>query len=450
MRAFRKNIIAKYLRVYAEPEAKLTTHLRCQATHVLVVPAQDESISLLDGFRPALDTVRKQGGRTLCIIVVNATGRHDSLVQDRNAELISALRDHGSTVPLHTKNETPCWHTKANGFDVIVVDRNSTGFQLPPNHGVGLARKIGCDLALAAFHEGLSNSPFIHMTDGDVRLPGDYFNVAVPTSCAGLIYRFSHKPSGNSGIDNAHAQYEAYLRYYVLGLRHAGSPYAFHTIGSCIAVSPTAYAAVRGVPKRQAGEDFYLLNKLAKIGRLYPAGNSPLTIRARKSQRVPFGTGQATNEIEGKRNTYKIYDPTIFDLLKIWCDSLEAMNGVSANTAYETVLSRTKSELNSIDQRRLEKALKAIGAPEALMTAAAQSPIKAIRQKWLTDWFDAFRTLKLVHALRQTGLPDIPWFQALTKASFSRSAVTNKCPEHITTNEAFNICQRLALLEDQC
>ena len=449
MRAFQKDVIAKYLKTYAEPEAALGTRLQCHTEHVLVIPAQDESISLLEGIQPALDTVSEQGQRALCIIVVNATDTHDSLVQKRNTELIHALRDHGPTVPLHTQNETPCWHTRASGFDLVVVDRNSTGFRLPSNQGVGLARKIGCDLALTALRDGTNRSPLIHMTDCDVRLPSDYFDVAVPAACAALIYRFSHKSSGHSLIDDAHAKYEAFLRYYVLGLQHAGSPYAFHTIGSCIAVTPTAYAAVRGVPKRQAGEDFYLLNKLAKVGQLHTANSSPVTIQARTSLRVPFGTGQATNEIVRNSDTYKIYDPTIFDLIKTWCNSLEAINGTRVNAAYETVRCRAESVLDSVDQQRLRTALEAIGAPDAIMTAAAQSPTAAIRQKWLTDWFDAFRTLKLVHALRQTGLPDIPWFQALQNASFSRSAVANARPEHITTTDTFDICQRLASLEEQ-
>ena len=449
MRAFQKDVIAKYLKTYAEPEAALGTRLQCHTEHVLVIPAQDESISLLEGIQPALDTVSEQGQRALCIIVVNATDTHDSLVQKRNTELIHALRDHGPTVPLHTQNETPCWHTRASGFDLVVVDRNSTGFRLPSNQGVGLARKIGCDLALTALRDGTNRSPLIHMTDCDVRLPSDYFDVAVPAACAALIYRFSHKSSGHSLIDDAHAKYEAFLRYYVLGLQYAGSPYAFHTIGSCIAVTPTAYAAVRGVPKRQAGEDFYLLNKLAKVGQLHTANSSPVTIQARTSLRVPFGTGQATNEIVRNSDTYKIYDPTIFDLIKTWCNSLEAINGTRVNAAYETVRCRAESVLDSVDQQRLRTALEAIGAPDAIMTAAAQSPTAAIRQKWLTDWFDAFRTLKLVHALRQTGLPDIPWFQALKTASFSRSAVANARPEHITTTDTFDICQRLASLEEQ-
>ncbi len=60
--------------------------------------------------------------------------------------------------------------------------------------------------------------------------------------------------------------YELSLRYYVAGMKFARSPYAFHTIGSSMAVSPVHYARVRGFPKREAGEDFYLLNKLAKLG----------------------------------------------------------------------------------------------------------------------------------------------------------------------------------------
>ena len=449
MRTVQKDIIAKYLATYAEPEAKLGARLRHHTEHVLVIPALAESISLLDGYRRALATVSKQGGRTLCIIVVNSSDTHDSLVQQRNNALVHALRTQGPASPLHRKDEVPCWHVKAPECDLVVLDRNRDGCQLPADQGVGLARKIGCDFALAALHKGLNSSPLIHMTDCDVRLPSDYFNVTVPPSCAALTYRFTHKASGNRQVDNAHAQYEAYLRYYVLGLQHAGSTYAFHTIGSCIAVTPTAYAAVRGVPKRQAGEDFYLLNKLSKVGHVRTANSSPLTIQARTSQRVPVGTCQATNDIIHKHGAYKIYTPKIFDLLGAWCGALEAINGTSVHLASKTVRHRAVSALDIVDRPHLRAALIAIGAPEALTTAAAQSPRSTIRQKWLADWFDAFRTLKLVHALRKTGLPDIPWFLALRDASFCRSAITQKHFEDVNTTDAFKICQRLAFLEEQ-
>src|SRR6185503_7192191 len=81
-----------------------------------------------------------------------------------------------------------------------------------------------------------------------------------------LTYPFVHVPSGESAVDRAHNIYEVFLRYYVLGLAAAGSPWAMHTIGSSLAVDLDAYAAVRGVPRRDAAEDFYLVSKVAKLG----------------------------------------------------------------------------------------------------------------------------------------------------------------------------------------
>ena len=46
------------------------------------------------------------------------------------------------------------------------------------------------------------------------------------------------------------------MSYYVAGLAMAGSGYAHHSLGSTIAVHAKSYAAVRGYPKRSAGEDF--------------------------------------------------------------------------------------------------------------------------------------------------------------------------------------------------
>ena len=159
----------------------------------------------------------------------------------------------------------------------------------------------------------------------------------------------------------------------MLGLRHAGSPYAYHSIGSCIAVVPRHYAAVRGVPKLRAGEDFYLLNKLAKVGRIQNARSSPITIKARKSLRVPFGTGRATDEIEQNINRYHIYSPRIFDLIKTWLDCLVSLDDMSPSTSFESVCQQASTTLDSIDADRLYKALVTIGAPQALRSAIVQS-----------------------------------------------------------------------------
>ena len=108
-------------------------------------------------------------------------------------------------------------------------------------------------------------------------------------------------------------------------MNFAGSPYAFHTIGSTMAVSAVHYAKVRGFPKREAGEDFYLLNKLAKVGSVLEldvgTDDGAIEIDSRRSDRVPFGTGAAVNKITGLADPvreFQFYDPEVFGLLKTW------------------------------------------------------------------------------------------------------------------------------------
>ena len=62
----------------------------------------------------------------------------------------------------------------ADYTDVIVVDRVSARWRLNPKQGVGLARKIGTDLALALIAQDRVRSPWILQTDADVALPPSY------------------------------------------------------------------------------------------------------------------------------------------------------------------------------------------------------------------------------------------------------------------------------------
>ena len=443
----RKDVISKYLNQYAEPECSFGARLERPTDHVLVIPAHDESMFLLTGTRAAFRETRIRGHRVLFIVVVNATEDHGAAVHQRNQTFITSLRTQFRAAPLHDCKETPCWYAQTENCDLLILDRNSPGNRLPRGEGVGLARKIGCDLALSAIHTGSNRAALIHMSDCDVELPENYFDVEVATLGAALIYPFFHEPCGIASVDEAHARYEAYLRYYVLGLRHAGSPYAHHSIGSCVAVVPMHYAAVRGVPKLQAGEDFYLLNKLAKVGRIHNTTSSPITIKARKSLRVPFGTGRATNEIAQNIDRYRIYSPRIFDLIKTWLDGLVSLENTSPSTAFESVCHRAGKTLGSIDSHRLYTGLAMIGAPQALRSAIAQSPAPAVRQKWMHDWFDAFRTLKLIHALRDTGIVDIPWQNAISEATFCRPLQDISSSTGLRGLDSFQISQSLAQLE---
>ena len=86
---------------------------------------------------------------------------------------------------------------------------------------------------------------------------------------------------GDDNIYAATKRYEQALTYYVEQLQQAGSPYAFHTLGSCIATPLSYYCHARGFPKKSGGEDFYLLNKLAKLGKILTVDSCILQIESR-------------------------------------------------------------------------------------------------------------------------------------------------------------------------
>jgi hypothetical protein len=425
-------VVAKYLARYAAPEIAGVAQLAGPYAHVCAIPALDESADLLDGLRDvAVD------GPWLAVVVVNATDAAAPDVHGRNAALLTALRD---AAPARRISDTPpMWLVPGarRDMDVLVVDRASPGWRFPADQGVGLARRIGCDIALALHASGALCTRWIHMTDADVTLPADYFAAAAraPSDTVALAYRFWHVPAAaaDTAIDAATGLYELYLRYHRLGLAWAGSPYAWHTLGSSLAVDVRAYAAVRGVPRRQAAEDFYLVNKLIKLGPVREPDIAPIAIRARRSARVPFGTGAATRTIAGDLGAgriYRMYHPRVYALLGAWLDAMAGFAatatvtaGAGAPDARDTLARALATgaaawQLAAGERRALDAALARLDAPGALLDARtrARSPDALARR--LRDWFDAFRTLKLIHAARDAGLPSLPWAEALARAPF--------------------------------
>ncbi len=176
-------------------------------------------------------------------------------------------------------------------------------------------------------------------------LPNDYFDqtVALPgpgKGNAAAIYFFDHRFDEDPDVAEAARLYEISLRYYTLGLAWAGSPYAYEAMGSCIAVRPDAYAGVRGFPKKNAAEDFYFLNKVAKVGSIERLAGAPVLLEGRISDRVPFGTGKAVGDLVAKpraRTGFRLYHPLVFAHLAAWLSVLErtARSGGRVDLAVE-------------------------------------------------------------------------------------------------------------------
>ncbi len=378
--------VGKYLQKYAEPFARLSIELPFVFDNVVVIPAFDEGQAFLEQKNFA------QGGSNLVIVVVNAPEQEvDQSRLDRTKLLLEYIY---KEMIILWKNDLGMALLKNEkiGYSLFVVDCVSIGRRIPDKMGVGMARKIGADIAVNLIYSAQIRSRTIFSTDADVQIPDGYLkSIDGPDlRISGYTFPFSHNP--DYGFDMAMQLYEFSLHYYVVGLKYAGSGYAFHTIGSCLAFDVEAYAKVRGFPKRAAGEDFYLLNKLAKVGVIKSLARPVVKIAGRGSDRVPFGTGPAITKIAGLESPleqYRFYNPAVFKCLKIFLQSLWRYWKTNGSDV-------VFNEYNE----QIVGALRGIGFYSVLykLRGQAKSQEQFLRASY--DWFDAFKTLKFIHYLR--------------------------------------------------
>lgn len=401
---------AQYRHRHAEPESSVASLCPEAFDFVMVVPAYAESPAFVDGYRAAAHNA----GRLLVIVVLNGRAGAAASVHASNADCFREL----STRFSQQEVGRGAWLGHDAGLSVLVVDRFTADQRLPMRHGVGLARKIGADVALELIAKGQVRHPFIAMTDADARLPEDYFaRIAnVEPECSAAVFPFWHEPGGQRDMDRATALYEIRLRYFQCGLRWAHSPYAFHTVGSTMVVHAIDYALVRGMPRRRAGEDFYLLGKLSKLRPLAYLRGKPVRLRSRLSERVPFGTGSESAKL-ARGAAFELYHPDCFAAVREIMQGLHRLSRdgcTSGQSPSRAAVSALLARLRAPVRRFLE----AQGAPDAWRGICAQAPNPEARLRHLHDWFDGFRTLKLIHHLRDHASASLPWQAAIRRAPF--------------------------------
>lgn len=166
--------------------------------------------------------------------------------------------------------------------------------------GAGMARKIGMDEAVRRFNDLNRPEGVIVSLDADCLVSANYLQkietaFASDKSCFAATVNFKHRVE--EATDARQRQgirlYEDYLHYYKKALDFTGFPNSTYTIGSAFAVRADAYAKQGGMNRRQAGEDFYFLNKLTNLGKIFEIEDAFVFPSARVSDRVPFGTGAA-------------------------------------------------------------------------------------------------------------------------------------------------------------
>jgi hypothetical protein len=394
--------LQRYLQRHARAEHAVGSQLPASYDAAVVIPARNESPAFVQGLRAACSDAR-----VVVVVVVNGRVDDPQEVHAGNAACLRTLCESGRGRDLV---DGVRW-VERNDFDLLLVDRASSGRRFGPDDGVGLARRMGGDIVASMWASGRLATPWIHNTDADAVLDREYLSsVQAVTDAVAVVHPYWHTPSGDGLLDEAVALYEIGLRWYVVGLAAAASWWAYATIGSCICVRIDAYAAVRGVPLRQAAEDFYLLSKLAKLGPVVRPEHGLVRLASRASDRVPFGTGPGVRRLMAMRAqgvTPTVYHPATFDHLGRTLRGIVsfAVDPQAGLGLADDVLAAAWRDLE------LERGLRAA-------IVSTSSPAQRLHRA--CEWFDAFRTLKLVHALRDRGLGPVPWPEAL--ATFSSTS----------------------------
>jgi hypothetical protein len=374
-----KETVTKYLDQYAEPEAAIKLPGR-HYDYSLVIPA----------FHEDQESVRKVWRRIepgisfLVILVVNSHLEEDHLAR----MLIRGLTLNRQISQLTKQIQLVEKTVDAAGPDLLIIDRYSQGYSIDKKQGVGLARKIGMDIAASLINQRVVSGNWLFTTDADAELPENYFNLEARDADAAFIYPFKHVAP--PGLKSPAQLYEISMLYYLAGLLWANSPYAYPTIGSTISCSLYRYAAVRGFPKRNTGEDFYLLNKLRKIGTVRLGDGDPIIISGRTSNRVPIGTGQAIrviHELDSPIEEFTVEDPRCFSQLRQFLDWL---NDISV----------TQPKQLFTGDPDTDEYVRQIGLMPHYERKRLQSPTPEVMRKHLNDWFDGLKTRQFIHYFR--------------------------------------------------
>jgi len=351
-------LINKYLARYGHPQSQFSDyHLSEKVDIIVVIPCYKEK-----NLKVTLDCLNQCdciGLHILVIVVVNESELSDEAALTTNQDTIKYL-------------EQARFHSFTLKFCSIRLS--------PKKAGVGLARKIGMDEAVR-FYEKNNDEGIIACFDADSTCEHNYFQAIKgyfqnTQNELGLVY-YEHPLDQN---ENFIVGYELFLRYYTDSLRFAGFPYAYQTLGSCIIVKSSAYQKYGGMAPRQAGEDFYFINKIAMHGNVGEINDTTIFPSSRISDRVPFGTGDALGKMQNGIRANEVYNPEIFLIIKSF---------LSSALSYE----------QNIYDKMLQPFLTQIKFDQHVAIIRQETKSAQQFEKRFFQWFDAFKTLKLTHFL---------------------------------------------------
>jgi len=274
---------------------------------------------------------------------------------------------------------------------------------------VGSARKTGMDEALRRF-DHLDNPEGVIMNlDADCRVAANYFTAIHSQFCtqrkrkACSVY-FEHPVCGTefpAVIYRSIVIYELHLRYYYQGLRLAGYPDVFHTVGSAMGVKALPYAKAGGMNRRQAGEDFYFIQKLLPMGGYFTLNETAVYPSPRPSSRVPFGTGTVMERLTVSNDNVGLltYNIKAFEELKCFFGMTEIIFDCCPDGAAGLYKRLPDGIRNFVDENEW------IGKISEIKNNTAGFP--AFKKRFF-EWFNMFRIVRYMNSVHPNLFPKRP------------------------------------------
>lgn len=363
---------------------------------IVVIPVYKERDYLFHTIDSLLQCYKPDCGVEV-IFVFNSSESDDLILVSDHKEMAQDIRN--SHFPLF-----PEW------FKPVIIEADN----LPRKHfGAGLARKIGMDAATAHFNLIDKSEGIIVTLDSDTLVMPNYFQAIsewfnVPKRNGASIY-FEHPVKGSQfpvNIYDGIIKYELHLRYYMQALRYCGFPYSFHTMGSAMAMRAQAYARIGGMPRKQAGEDFYFLQKLIPLGGFGEINSTSVFPSPRPSDRVIFGTGAAIKKhMSGDDYVESTYNFQAFLDLKDFLSKKQELFNIS-NDGYESWSYCLSGPMRSF-----------------LLNSSLFSEIDVLKvdcssekvfNKRFFDIFNAFKIVKYLNYVHSNFFSKMPVFDAAT------------------------------------
>jgi hypothetical protein len=267
--------------------------------------------------------------------------------------------------------------------------------------GVGLARKTGMDEAVRRFN--LINNPdgIILNLDADCTVEHNYFaavcdNFTSAKDRSACSIYFEHPLTGSEFTREIYRYitlYELHLRYYFQGLAYSGFPYVFHTVGSASAVKALPYIKAGGMNRKQAGEDFYFIQKLVPLGGYFSLNTTVVYPSPRPSLRVPFGTGATIDKLTKESSSFLLtYNFLAFKELRKYFGM--------ADDFYNS----GQEELNRLYEKLPDGIRQYLGEDEWINKLIEiknnTSGILAFKKRFF-GWFNMFRIVKYLNFVHQ-------------------------------------------------